>query len=123
MKGFTMNSVLNAFNTRFADINNVQHRAQPATRIFDIVHHADVSALKRDQVLAGNSLERYPFLAINTLDGAFVMYNNANGEIVYFCPPSFANLATVKQAGFRTFGTIDTLDMFNHIFAIPDSYL
>jgi hypothetical protein len=117
-----MQDILKAFNDRYNDTNNVRSYSAIVPRIFEATFNPEVKALKRDQVLRGKSMEGYPFLAINTLDGALVMFNNSQGQICYCCDPRMAQLASMSRNGFLTFGTIDSIDKFNHIFAIPDSY-
>lgn len=120
----TVNPVVAAFTARHRDVKKtIPLKDFMPQRIFEMNNHPEVKALKRDQVLAGNVNNGLDFLAINTLDGAFVMFNNCRGEIVYYCEPPFAALASIARAGFKTSGVIKDVKMLNHILDIPDSYL
>jgi len=118
-----MTTIKTAFDARFEDPKTVQQMGfLTQRRLFELHASHDVQALKRDEVLAGTSREGYKFLAINQIDGTFVIFRDADGLYSYYCDTTFANLQTMQLAGFKTFGEIDTIEKFNHIMAIPDSF-
>jgi hypothetical protein len=118
-----MTTIKTAFDARFEDAATVQQMGfLTKPRLFELRACADVKTLEREQVLAGFSSEGYKFLAINQIDGIFVIFRDAAGLYSYYCDTTFANLQTMQLAGFKTFGEIDTIEKFNHIMAIPDSF-
>lgn len=120
----TKQDLFAAFNARHASKDTIPYFSYLKPRVATAMQNTEVQALKRDQVLCGESSERYKFLAINTLDGAVIIFNNGMGDICYYADPTFVQLASIRQAGFmHTYGVIQGIEMFNHLMAIPDSYV
>lgn len=66
---------------------------------------------------------KLPYLLIASKVGKIMLYKTRIGNIHYICENSVAVCHTWTRAGLGASGVIDNMEKFNHIFAIPDSYL
>jgi hypothetical protein len=115
-------AVAEAFALRFQTESTASAVNQlPVTLPGAIAAYFSDIELPPGKVVAGLCADGHRFMLVMSKIGYFLMTENADGTIHYLCPEYFYTSASLKGM-FKARGTMDTLEMLERIFAIPDSY-